>query len=153
MIHPTAKIGFSCIIADSATIGENCVIKDFSFIGENVIIGDNCTIGRYCEIRDNVMIGDNNSFGSRCTISADAVIGNGNVIKYGFVLTDTPNLESKEKSVGTIANNVLIGANVCLMPGFSIDSGAIIGACSQVRSNVLENQIWYGNPAKYLKNR
>ena len=38
--------------------------------------------------------------GSRCTISANAIIGKNTTIKYGFVLTDTPNLKKGDfKSV------------------------------------------------------
>jgi acetyltransferase-like isoleucine patch superfamily enzyme len=67
-------------------------------------------------------------------------------------LTDTPDLrDANFKIVGTIGDNTLIGANVTLMPGFSIGSNSIIGACSQVRNNVGDNEIWFGNPAKFIK--
>ena len=73
-------------------------------------------------------------------------------IKYGFVLTDTPNLkEGDYKDVGKIGDGTLIGANVCLMPGFSIGANAIIGANSQVINQVGDNEIWFGNPAKFFK--
>ena len=86
---------------------------------------------------------------SRCTISAGAKIGENCTIKYGFVLTDTPDItKNNEKKIGSIGNNVKIGANVVLMPGFSIGNNSIVGACSQVRKNIGINEIWYGNPAK-----
>jgi UDP-2-acetamido-3-amino-2,3-dideoxy-glucuronate N-acetyltransferase len=59
--------------------------------------------------------------------------------------------EGNVKVVEGVGNNVLIGANVTLMPGFSIRDGAIIGACSQVRAHVPANEIWYGSPAKFFK--
>jgi acetyltransferase-like isoleucine patch superfamily enzyme len=68
------------------------------------------------------------------------------------VLTDTPNLKYNNiKSVKQIGDNVLIGANVTLMPGIAIGNNAIIGACSQIRSDVGDNEICYGNPAKFHK--
>jgi acetyltransferase-like isoleucine patch superfamily enzyme len=39
------------------------------------------------------------------------------------------------------------------MPGLVIGRYAEIGACSQVRHNVPDNEIWYGNPAKFYKKR
>ena len=112
----------------------------------------NCKFTAYCEIRENVVIGDNTTMGSRCTISANATIGSNTTIKYGFVLTDTPDLkEGDKKVVKGVGNNVLIGANVTLMPGFSIGNNSIIGACSQVRAHVGENEFWYGSPAKFYK--
>lgn len=146
IIHPLA------LIEDNVHIGENTLIGPFCIVRSGAKIGSNCKFTAYCEIRENVQIGNNTSFGSRCTISANAVIGKNVVIKYSFVLTDTPDLEQGHlKKVGSIGDGVLIGANVTLMPGFSIGENSVIGACSQVRSEVGENEIWYGNPAKFFK--
>lgn len=148
------KIGHFCIIEDDAVIGEGTVIGNYCIVKKGAIIGKNCRFTAYCEIRDNVKIGDNTTFGSRCTISANAVIGNNVTIKYGFVLTDTPVLEEGDnKVVGCIGDGSLIGANVCLMPGFNIGENATIGACSQVRSHVGDHEIWYGSPAKLFKSK
>jgi UDP-2-acetamido-3-amino-2,3-dideoxy-glucuronate N-acetyltransferase len=148
------KVGSFCIIEDDAVIGDNVTLGNYCVVKKGASIGDNCKFTAYCEIRENVKIGNNTTFGSRCTISANASIGNNVTIKYGFVLTDTPVLErGDEKSVGNIGDNVLIGANVCLMPGFSIGSNSVIGACSQVRSEVGDSEVWYGNPAKLYKKK
>ena len=146
-IHPLALVEEDVIIGDDTHIGPFCIVR------KGARIGSGCRFTAYCEIRENVVIGNNTSFGSRCTISANAVIGNNVVIKYGFVLTDTPNLEEGNvKSVGKIDDGVLIGANVTLMPGFSIGKNSTIGACSQVRAEVGENEVWFGSPAKkYVK--
>ncbi|MFM7661689.1 MAG: acyltransferase [Bacteroidota bacterium] len=151
-IGDNVQIGMFTIIEVGAIIGDNVKIGDLCIIRKNAVIGNNCKFTAYCEIRENVKIGDNTSFGSRCTISADAEIGKNVTIKYGFVLTDTPNLkEGDYKDVGKIGDGSLIGANVCLMPGFSIGANSIIGANSQVRANVGDNEIWFGNPAKFFK--
>jgi UDP-2-acetamido-3-amino-2,3-dideoxy-glucuronate N-acetyltransferase len=153
MINENAQIHPLAYIEENVEIGENTKIGPFCIVRKGAKIGRNCSFTAYCEIRENVTIGDNTKFGSRCTISANAIIGDSVTIKYGFVLTDTPNLkEGDSKRVGSIGDGTLIGANVCLMPGFSIGRNSIIGACSQVRSNVGDNEIWYGNPAKFSKN-
>jgi acetyltransferase-like isoleucine patch superfamily enzyme len=152
MIHTTSKIHPFAYIEKNVTIGENVSIGPFCIVKNGAKIGNDCKFTAYCEIRENVIIGDNTTMGSRCTISANATIGSGTTIKYGFVLTDTPNLKEGDiKVVKGVGNNVLIGANVTLMPGFSIGNNAIIGACSQVRSDVGDNEIWYGSPAKFFK--
>lgn len=160
MISEKAKIGENCkihplaYIEDNVTIGKNTEIGPFCIIRNGAVIGDNCKFTAYCEIRSNVKIGDNTTFGSRCTISANCKIGNNVVIKYGFVMTDTPDLKENNQKVSSyIADDVLIGANVCLMPGFNIEKGAIIGACSQVRAHVGKDEIWYGNTAKLFKKK
>lgn len=152
MIEKTAKIHPLAHIEDNVTIGENTEIGPFCIVKEGVKIGKNCKFTAYCEIRNNVVIGDNTTMGSRCTIAAFAVVGKNTTIKYSFVLTDTPDLKKNDsKLVSGIGDYVLIGANVTLMPGFSIGDNSIIGACSQVRSDVPDNEIWYGSPAKFYK--
>jgi UDP-2-acetamido-3-amino-2,3-dideoxy-glucuronate N-acetyltransferase len=152
MISDSAKIHPLAYVEDDVTIGENTEIGPFCIVRKGARIGSNCKFTAYCEIRENVVIGSGTSMGSRCTISANAAIGENCVIKYGFVLTDTPNLEENgTKVVEGVGNNVLIGANVTLMPGFSIGKNAIIGACSQVRAHVGAYEIWYGSPAKFYK--
>lgn len=147
-IHPLA------LVEDGVTIGDNTSIGPFCIVRKGAKIGKNCKFTAYCEIRENVIVGDSTSFGSRCTISANCKIGSNVVIKYGFVMTDTPNLEENgEKVSASIKDNVLIGANVTLMPGFSIGENSVIGACSQVRSEVGDGEIWYGNPAKFFKKK
>lgn len=143
IIHPTAYVEERAQIRDGTEVGPFCIVR------KGAVIGSNCKFTAYCEIRSGVVIGDYTTFGSRCTISANAKIGSHASIKYGFVLTDTPDLaQGNQKVVGSIGDRVLIGANVTLMPGVSIDDDATIGACSQVRHDVGKGEVWFGNPAK-----
>lgn len=92
--------------------------------------------------------------GSRGTLSAGANIEDNVVMKYSFVVTDTPDLaKGKEKKIGILKKGSMFGANVTIMPGINIGANAEIGACSQVRHDVPDNEVWYGNPAKFLKKR
>ena len=149
MISKSAQIHPLAYVENEVSIGDNTSIGPFCIVRTGARIGSDCKFTAYCEIRENVVIGDRVGFGSRCTISSNAIIGDDVSIKYSFVLTDTPDLKEEDlKSVGSIGNGVLIGANVTLMPGCSIGNNSIIGACSQVRNNVGENEVWFGNPAK-----
>lgn len=151
MIHPSVKLGKHCVIGD-CEISEGVVIKDFAFIGDGAKIGKNVTIGRYCEVREGCVIGENSSFGSRCTLSAGTIIGKNTTVKYSFVATDTPDMRDlSKKTTNVIGDNCVFGANVTLMPGVKVEDNAIIGACSQVRHDVGEGEIWYGSPAKKMK--
>lgn len=143
-IHHTSEVHIGSIIGEGTEIGAFCLV------GSGCIIGKNVKIGNYCEIRNGVRIGDNTTMGSRCTISSGAKIGKYCTIKYGFVLTDTPDLNSPAKVVGDVGDNVKIGANVTLMPGIDISNDATIGSCSQVRHDVPVGEVWYGNPANKM---
>jgi len=151
-IGENVQIHSHAYVEDHVEIGDNTKIGPFCIVREGAKIGKNCSFTAYCEIRNDVVVGDGTKFGSRCTISAEGTIGKNVTVKYGFVLTDTPNLkEGDKKVVGNIGDGAFIGANVLLMPGINIGKNSIIGANSQVRHHVGDDEIWYGNPAKYFK--
>ena len=50
-----------------------------------------------------------------------------------------------------IGNDVFIGANTIIGKGVNIGDNAIIAAGSVVTSDIPHNEIWGGNPAKFLK--
>lgn len=56
-----------------------------------------------------------------------------------------------EKSV-IIKDNVFIGAHSIILKGVTIGENSIIGAGSVVTKSVPNNQIWAGNPAKFIRN-
>jgi len=150
-IGQNVTIGKFVLIEDNVEIGNDTFIGDFTLIRKGAKIGKNCKIKSYNEIRTNVIIGDNSSFGSRCTICADTIIGSNVNIKFGFVTTTLDFKKKIDLEAGSVADNAIVGANVTLMPGASIGKGSMIGACSQLRAQTKENEVWYGNPAKFYK--
>lgn len=44
-----------------------------------------------------------------------------------------------------------MGAHTIILKGVHIGKGAVIGAGSVVTKNIPENEIWAGNPAKFIK--
>lgn len=115
----------------------------------------------------NLIIGDNVGI-SQTILSAsgsDIVVGD-NVLMGGGVKiysTDFHSLDyydrrdplldySKRKSLPVrIGNDVFIGAGSTILKGVSIGDRAIIGAGSVVTKSVPADEIWAGNPAKFIK--
>lgn len=152
-IGANVKLGKFVVIEDDVVIGDNTIIGDFSLIQKGAKIGKNCVLKAYNEVRENVVIGDGSSFGSRCTLCSETIIGSDVDVKYGFVTTTLDFKKNIDLRAGTVGDNALVGVNVTLMPGASIGKNALIGACSQVRDTVGDNEAWFGNPAKFYKMR
>ena len=160
ILRPGTRIGNNVIIEEFAmvlsgsTIGSGSKIGTYTKVGKYVTIGEQCQFTSFCEIRDECRLGNKVSMGSRGTLSAGTIVEDEVIMKYSFVVADTPILsKGKEKKVGILKKGSMFGANVSIMPGVTIGENAEIGACSQVRHDVADNEIWYGNPARFFKKR
>lgn len=135
--------------------------KSFKFFGNNV------RIERTCEILSphNFQIGDNSSIshfttiyaafgvsiGKNCFISSNCGISSYNHVQESLnrqLDVEKDQLFSKPVIIG---NNVWIGMNACILPGVVIGDNTIIGSGSIVTKNVPPNEIWVGNPARFIK--
>ena len=127
-------------------IGHNFKCGEYCMIEDNCVIGDNVTLKNYVEIREGCHIGNNVKIGSRVTLAAHTIIMSNVEIKYGCVFTDTPKIGEEERNPCVVYDGCKFGANVTIMPGVTIFRNATVGACSQVRYDVLEGETVYGNP-------
>lgn len=169
-IGKDVRIGRFCIVEDGVELADGVVLEDYAMvlagakigpktkigtytkIGRNVRIGSGCSFTSFCEIRDHCELGDRVLMGSRGTLSAGTIVEDDVVMKYAFVVTDTPDLrKNDEKRVGRLKRKSRFGASVVIMPSVTIGENAEIGACSQVRKDVPDNQVWFGTPAKYYR--
>lgn len=142
-------IGDFVIIQANAKIGRNTSIGAYSKIGKRVVVGEHCSMTAYCEVRDSCVLGNRVIMGSRCTLSAGTIVEDDVIMKYSFVTTDTPVLsQNSKKLVGKLMSGSRFGANVIIMPGVIIGRNSEIGANSQVRQDVPDNEIWFGIPAR-----
>jgi acetyltransferase-like isoleucine patch superfamily enzyme len=129
-------------------------------------------IGRFnrCSIivgnKGKLIIGNNVGISSTAIFCQDHIeIGNnvnigGNVVIYD---TDFHSLIAEERLMeetdkkGTktrpvkLGDNVFVGAHSTILKGVTIGENCIIGACSVVTKNIPDNEIWAGNPIKFIR--
>lgn len=114
----------------------------------------------------NLIIGENVGISGTALVCHTAItIGNNVKIGGGVCIYDTdfhsldstvrlnPALDvlNKVKEQVVIGHNVFIGAHCTILKGVAIGDNAIIGACSIVTKSIPANEIWAGNPAKFLR--
>ncbi|RKS96256.1 acyltransferase [Chryseobacterium defluvii] len=128
-----------CVILKDAKIGKNCNINCQVLIENQVIIGDNVTIKPGVQIWDGITLEDDVFIGPNVTFTND-------------LFPKSKNKDFKlEKTL--IKKGASIGANATILAGITIGENALIGAGSVVTKNVPQNEIWVGNPAKFLKKK
>ena len=131
------KIYKPYVMGKNVKIGEGTKIGAFCELGDGVVIGENCNIQAFVYIPPNVMIMDNVFIGPSVIFTND---------KY------PPSKGKWKNSTPTVVNNhVSIGAGSIIMPNIVIGYKSVIGAGSLVTKNIPPNELWYGNPARFVR--
>jgi len=135
-IGNNTKIWQFCVILQNARIGNNCNICAYCFIENDVVVGNNVTIKNGVYLWDGITIEDNVFIGPNVTFTND---------KY-------PRSKKEFKLKRTIVKmNASIGAGSVILGGITIGENAMIGAGSVVTENVPPNELWVGNPARFVR--
>jgi len=111
-------------------------------IGENVGMSSTAiVVHELVEIGNNVKIG-----GGVCIYDTDFHSLNPDLRKHRQA-----DLKDKKTKPVIIGNNVFIGAHSTVLKGVKVGDNSIIGACSVVSKNIPPNEVWAGNPARFIK--
>ena len=143
------------------TIGDNVIIN--SSLPHNPTAGGTRT---YFTVHENaeLIIGDNVGISnSSITAKKSVKIGSDALIGANCMIADNDfhsiEYENRMKSPDThvgcspviISNGAFIGARTIVLKGVVIGEKAVLGAGSVATKPVPANQIWAGNPAKYIR--
>lgn len=120
----------------------------------------------YTDKKGTITIGNNVGMSQTTIISTNSVIIGDNVKLGGGVkiyTTDFHSLDSnlrkdplqdirnRKEAPVNIGDNAFIGAFSIILKGVTIGENAIVGAGSLVTKNIPANQIWAGNPARFIR--
>lgn len=115
--------------------------------GAELIIGNNVGISQTAlictkkiTIEDYVKIG-----GGVCIYDTDFHSLNPDIRK------STEDLKHRKQKEVLIKENAFIGAHSIILKGVTIGKNSIVGAGSVVTKSIPDNEIWAGNPAKFIK--
>lgn len=119
-------------------VKENGILK----IGNNVGMSSIAIIcDKHIQIGDFVMIGGNVVIYDTDFHSLDSNLRHEKMNDYS----------NTNRQDVIIENNVFIGAHSTILKGVCIGENSIIGACSVVTKSIPKNEIWGGNPAKFIR--
>ncbi len=147
--YPPHILGKVYLKAKNIHLGRNVTLYPGVYLwGNDIFIGDNVDIGIGTIIHstNGIHIGNNTVIAGQCYI-----IDSNHGTKKDQLIRLQPS-EAAEQGI-VIGNDVWIGAQTTILKGAMIRDHAVIGANSIVNSEISENVIAAGNPAKVIKYR
>jgi len=121
-------------ILPGAQIGDDCNICDAVFIENDVIVGNRVTIKCGVQLWDGLRVSDDVFIGPNATFTNDRFVRSK---QYPDRFETT-----------TIKQGATVGANATILPGVTIGQYASVGAGAVVTSDVPDNALVTGNPAR-----
>lgn len=113
--------------AGNVVISDNVLIRDFVTVDRAVVgstvIGEGTKVDHHSHIAHGAKIGKHNTFANGCIIEGSCEIGDFNTF----------------------------GAGVIVQTKVKIGSGNIIGSGSVITKDIPDNEVWVGNPARFLR--
>lgn len=137
MIGERTRIWQFCVLLAGARIGSDCNVCSHVLIESDVIVGSRVTIKSGVQLWDGLRVEDDVFIGPNVT----------------FVNDRFPRSKAyPEKFLNTtLSRGCSIGANATIMGGLIIGERAMVGAGSVVLTNVPADEVWAGNPARYIR--
>ncbi len=140
---------------------EECIIHDGVIIDDFAYISCAIEIGRNCHIASHVSISGGSG---RFTMKEYSTISNHCSIHcassdYGSVSLDLPSVPTELQFGGEVedvhvGSFVTVGAHSCILPGVNLPNQFACGAYTLLtKQTYLENSLYVGIPAKFLKTR
>lgn len=126
-----------CVVFPNAKIGDNCNICANVLIENEVVIGNNVTVKSGVQLWDGVTVEDDVCIGPNVTFTNDL-----------FPRSKNPNWKLSKT---LIKKGASIGANSTILAGVTIGENAMVGAGSVVTKSVPAGEVWFGNPAKFIR--
>ncbi len=155
------KLGKNVRISDKASIynpdqieiGDYSRIDDFCVVSGKVTIGRNVHIAVFCNIAGGelgVTFGDFSGLAYACHVFTQSDDYGGDTLTNPTV-PDIYKRETKKPIV--IGKHTIVGTNSIVFPGVILAEGTSVGANSMVTKSTEEWAVYFGNPAKKIKNR
>jgi len=151
-----------CRIAQDVILGRDVTIHAFVNL-YGCTIGDHTKIGTFVEIQKNAEIGKFCKISSHTFICEGVRIEDRVFIGHNVTFTNDlfPRATNRERKLcdecdwqvvpTVVQENASIGSGATVLCGITIGKNAMIGAGSVVIADVPADEIWAGNPARFIR--
>jgi galactoside O-acetyltransferase len=155
------KLGLNIKISEKASlydthlmeIGDNSRIDDFCVISGKVVLGRNVHIAVFCNVAggtEGVTLEDFSGLAYGCHVFSQSDDYSGASLTNPTIPTEFKN-EKRAKIL--IGRHCIVGTNSIILPGVCMSEGSSLGAMSMLTKSTEPWSIYFGIPAKKIKNR
>jgi len=145
------SIGNGCHITGGRfvnRIGRNLASSLSAAKGATLTIGDGCGISSTCIwARKSIVIGKNVNIGADCTILDHDAHSLYALHRHSYS-ADVAHISAAPVVIG---DDVLLGTKTIVLKGVTIGARSVVGAGSVVTCDIPADEIWAGNPAKFIR--
>ena len=125
-------------------VGTDTIVGHSSSIGALAHIGQRVRIGQRCKIQGAAYIADD------CHLEDDVFVGPSAVLLNDRFPPSNDRLKWKPIHV---ASGAVIGGNATIIAGCNVGQGSVLAAGAVLTKHLPANEVWAGNPARYLMSR
>jgi acetyltransferase-like isoleucine patch superfamily enzyme len=139
--------------ADQIEINDNSRIDDYCVLSGKIIIGRNVHIAPFCLLaggEKGIIIEDFAGLAYHVQVFTQSDDYSGETLTNPTIPKKYKN-ETKKEVI--IKRHSIIGAGSIIMPGVTLEEGTAIGAMTLVHKSTMPWSIYFGIPAKKIKNR
>ena len=127
-----------CTIGVNLTIGSNTSIGSLAHIGRNVVIGDECRIQGGAYIADGCILGNQVFVGPNATLLNDRYPPSGDKALWQPI---------------NVYDGAVIGGGATVVAGCNVGKNSVLAAGAVLTKHLPEEEVWAGNPAKFMIKR
>ena len=139
--------------ADQIAIGDHSRIDDFCVISGKVTIGRNVHVAVFCNVAGGelgVTLEDFSGLAYGCHVFSQSDDYSGRSLTNPTV---PDRFKRETKKAVHIGRHCIVGTNSLVFPGVTLGEGSSVGALSMVTKSTEEWSVYFGIPAKKLRER
>lgn len=155
-IGRNVRIGYGTVIENGCSISDNVLIAHLCVFRPDTHIGLNSVIGHGVVFEGKTRVGDRVYIAAQSHITLGVIIEDDVFVGAGVIMTNTNRIVHGRNyplvtEAPVIRRAARVASNVSICPGIEIGENALVGIGSVVTKNVPAGEIWYGNPARFIK--
>jgi galactoside O-acetyltransferase len=140
-------------VPEYISIGDFSIIDDFCIVSGNVEMGRNVHFAHGCRViggREGIRMHDFSGLAFGVTIFAQSDDYSGDALTNPTIPMKFRKIMRARVEIG---RHAIVGSGSIIFPGVILEEGSSIGACSMVTKSTEPWSVYFGAPAKKIKNR